>query len=54
MKKLWKNFTESWDMGWNNLCGKNRVIIIILLFPTALNGLLSIIADVLWLINKIF
>jgi len=53
MKKLWKNIVESFNMGWDNLCTVNKVLIFtFLLFPVGFNGVVDIIEGVKWLIEK--
>ena len=52
MKELWTNFVESFYLGYHNLCGINKVLLIILLLPGGFNGAVTIIEGVKWLIEK--
>ena len=54
MIKTMKNLSESFIIGWDNLYFINKIILSILIVLTAFAGLIQIVKDITWLINKIF
>lgn len=37
MIKIWKNYVESFDLGWNNLCYINKNIVIAMIIFQVIN-----------------